>query len=324
MAKPKVIYYKILNFQPESVKLLEKHFDLVHLQSPDDDTPEILGSVDGLMPPLNFLYGRERIDTLNGVKVMGSNCTGAPHVDVEYARSQGIKVMYLREEKAFLKTITSTAELTWALVAAITRRVPAAFDAVCGGRWDRYDWPSPRMLSRMVLGIVGPGRLGSMVARYGKSFGMTVRYYTPSKVPPDVEGLERAESLEDLVSTCDVISLHSHLPVDGKCMFDAAMLAKFKPGSYLVNTARGPLIDGPALLEALEQGRLAGAGIDVHPNEFDPDFKENLGRDPLILYARKHDNLILVPHIGGCTLDSWGKTEQYIIRMMVDVFEGRR
>ena len=324
MARPRVAYYEILKWQPRSVELLEEHFDLVRLQSPDDDTPEIIDSLDGLIPPLNYLYGKEKIDTLNGLKVMGSNCTGAPHIDVEYAKSKGIKVMYLRDEKAFLRTITSTAELTWALVMAITRRVPAVFDAVCGGRWNRYDWSSPRMMSRMVLGIVGPGRLGSMVARYGKVFEMRVRYYTPSKVPPDVEGLERAASLEELVSTCDIISLHSHLPADGKCMFDAAMLAKFKAGSYLVNTARGPLIDGPALIDALERGTIAGAAIDVHPTEFDPGFRENLGRDPLILYAREHDNLILVPHIGGCTLDSWQKTEEYVIRMMVDAFEGRR
>ena len=324
MAKPKVAYYEILKLQPRSVELLEEHFDLVRLQSPDDDTPAIMDSLDGLIPPLNYLYGKEKIDTLNGLKVMGSNCTGAPHIDVEYAKSKGIKVMYLREEKAFLKTITSTAELTWALVMAITRRLPAVCDAVCGGRWNRYDWASPRMMSRMVLGIVGPGRLGSMVARYGKVFDMTVRYYTPSTIPPEVEGLERAESLEELVSTCDIVSLHSHLPADGRCMFDAAMLANFRPGSYLVNTARGPLIDGPALIDALERGTLAGAAIDVHPNEFEKGFRENLDRDPLILHAREHDNLILVPHIGGCTLDSWQKTEEYVIRMMVDAFEGRR
>jgi phosphoglycerate dehydrogenase-like enzyme len=136
--------------------------------------------------------------------------------------------------------------------------------------------------------------------------------------------VERVGTLEELVAVSDAVSLHSHLPEGNSCMFDAKMLAKFKPGSYLINTARGPLIDDIALIDALKNGALAGAGIDVHPKEFEPGFFENLDKDPLIRYATQHDNLILTPHIAGCTYDAWQMTEQHVIRMMIEAFDGKR
>lgn len=320
MKRPKVAYYEINGFQPTNVELLERSFDLVRLNSPNEDTPEILASVDGIVAPLQYLYSKEKLDTFPRLKVICTNCTGAPHVDIGYAESRGIRVMYLRHEKEFLRKITPTAELTWGLLLCVTRRIPGAFSAVCSGKWNRHDWPAPQMLSRMSLGIVGLGRLGTMVARYGKTFDMTVRYYTTSSLEPMLDGIHAVQSLEELVSLSDVVSLHSHLPEDGKCMIDAEVLGKFKHGSYLINTARGPLVDGDALVEALQSGRLAGAGIDVHPREFEKGFLDSIEEDCLIQYAREHDNLILTPHIGGCTVDAWEMTEAHVIQMMIKAF----
>ncbi len=324
MSKPKVIYYGVSEYQPESIQMMEDNFDLVRLNTPDEDTLELLSSVDGIIAPLKFLYDKEKIDSFSKLKIIGTACTGAPHVDVEYANSKGIKVMYLRHEKEFLKTITPTAEMSFALLFAVSRRIPWAFKAVCGGTWNRNDWPSQRMLSRMDLGIVGLGRLGIMVARYGKAFEMKVRYFDPFVDEPEVDNLERVSSLEELVSKSDVISLHTHLPEGDGHMIDAEMLSKFKTGSYLINTARGPLIDEQALIEALKNGPLAGAGIDVHPLEFEKGFFDNLNDDPLIQYAKEHDNLVLAPHIGGCSVDAWRITQEHVIGMMIDAFESRK
>ena len=324
MAKPKVAYYEIQNYQPASIGMLEKAFDLIRLQTPDDDTPELLNSLDGVIAPLKYLYNKQKIDSFAKLKVIGANCTGAPHIDIPYAESKGIKVMYLRHEKEFLKKITPTAEMAWGLLLAVSRRIPWAFDAVCAGTWDRTDWPAEKMMSRMALGIVGIGRIGIMVARYGRAFDMKVRYYDPFVKNLDAEGMEKVGTLEELVAVSDAVSLHSHLPEGNGCMFGAKMLSKFKPGSYLINTARGPLIDDLALINALKNGPLAGAGIDVHPKEFEPDFFENLDTDPLIRYAREHDNLILTPHIAGCTYDGWQMTEEHVIGMMIDAFNGKR
>lgn len=173
------------------------------------------------------------------------------------------------------------------------------------------------MLSSLSLGIVGHGRLGTMVARYGKAFGMTVRYYDPF-VARSSEGAERLESLEALVEQSDVVVILVPHEKSTEGMFSREIFARFKPGSYLINTARGELIDWNALLENLQSGHLAGAALDVFEGEFIPGFTERFPEHPVLRYAREHDNLILTPHIGGSTIDAWRLTEAHAIEMALN------
>ncbi|HCC54602.1 MAG TPA: hydroxyacid dehydrogenase [Desulfobulbaceae bacterium] len=319
--KPVALYYRMLKYQPENLARLEREFELEILDTPAQDTTELLGRVDVLFAPLGYMVDQVKIDACPNLKAIVSNTTGHPHIDVEYARSKGIYVACLKFAQDFLGSITPTAELTWGLIIALTRNLWPACRSVLAGQWDRRPFGSPSMLSRLSLGIIGHGRLGTLVARYGRAFGMTVRYYDPY-VASSSEGAERMESLIDLVSSSNVVTLHVPHEKETEGMVSRELLAAFKPGSYLINTARGELLDWGALLDAMQSGHLAGAALDVFEGEFVPGFAEQFPEHPVLRYAREHDNLIFTPHIGGSTVDAWRLTEAHAIEMALAHLRG--
>jgi len=312
--RPRGLYYRILRYQPQNYQRLQEAFDLIELDDPSQDTPDVLRQVQVLFAPLGFAVDKRKIDACPGLSVIASNTTGHPHIDVEYARRKGIAVACLKFAPEFLRSITPTAELTWGLIIALTRHVIPAHLAALSGTWDRRPFPGVAMLSRMALGIVGHGRLGGMVARYGRASGMRVLYYDPY-VQQSSEGAERCLSLQELVGRSDVVSIHVPHEADTEKIFDKELFGRFKRGAYLVNTARGELLDWEALLEALKSGQLAGAALDVFEGEFEPGFAARFKTHPLLEYARSHPNVILTPHIGGSTVDAWAMTEAHTIDM---------
>lgn len=318
MAKPKLLYYKMLQYQPESLALLREHFEVVERDTPASDDDALLADVEVALAPLGHFFGPAKMDKCRALKVIGSNTTGHPHIDVEYARAKGIAVVTLKEEREFLGTITPTAELTWGLLVALTRRMLPAVGSTHQGRWNRRPFPGRRMLSRMSIGIVGLGRLGFKVAQYALKFGMEVSYYDPY-VTSGYPGLRKKASLRELVAGCDVVTVHVPHEKQTEGMFDAEVFGCFRQGAYFVNTSRGELVDHAAFLQALQSGRLAGAAVDVFADEFAPDFEETFRQHPLWRYAREHDNLIITPHIGGSTLDAWGETERHTILRILDI-----
>ena len=256
MGKPRLLYYDVLEYDAESLATLDAEFDVIRLRTPDEDSPEILQGIDAMIAPLGFDCGKAKIDACPKLKAIGSSTTGAPHIDRKYAEEKGVKVIFLGPETEFLDTITCTAEHAWGLLLAVMRRSPWSFQAVQKGKWYRFDWPTPKMLCSLTLGIVGLGRLGRMVATFGKAFRMEVLYYDPYVPESPVPGCIRVGSPEELVSKSDVVSLHAHHTPETDNMFDRALFAKFRPGSYFINTARGELVDHAALLEALETGAM--------------------------------------------------------------------
>lgn len=317
MNKPVALYYRILKYQPDNIEKLTREFDLRQLDDPSQDTAELLSDVEVLFAPLGYIIDHAKIDACPKLKAIVSNTTGHPHIDVDYARSKNVFVACLKFSQDFLRRITPTAELTWGLIIALTRNILPAHRAALDGRWDRRPFGAPAMLSSMSLGIVGHGRLGSMVARYASAFHMTVRYYDPY-VDRSSEGADRVETLEELVEISDIVSIHVPHQDDTEGMFSRDVLARFKPGSYLINTARGELLDWDALLQALRSGHLAGAALDVFEGEFVPGFAKRFYTHPVLEYARNNDNLILTPHIGGSTVDAWRQTELHAIDMALE------
>lgn len=318
--KPIALYYRTLKYQPQNLDRLLSQFELLELENPSQDMPGILGRIEVLFAPLGYLVDRRKIDSCPFLKVIASNTTGHPHIDVEYAQFKGIAVACLKFAPDFLRQITPTAELTWGLIISLTRHLIPAHRAAVNGSWDRRMFGAPAMLSKMALGIVGHGRLGSMVANYGKAFGMKVRYYDPF-VDSSTERAERCSSIEELVGSSDVVSLHIPHERETEGMISREVFARFKPGSYLINTARGELIDWDALLDSLKSGKLAGAALDVFEGEFHPGFLDKFSSHPLLEYAREYSNLILTPHIGGSTKDAWALTEAHTIDMVLEVLK---
>jgi phosphoglycerate dehydrogenase-like enzyme len=315
--KPVALYYSMLKFQPSTMSMLKEFFQVVTLENPSFDTSMLLGSVEILFAPMGYKTDQEKIDRCPKLKVIASNTTGHPHIDIEYAQAVGVRVVTLKADHEFLATITPTAELTWGLIIALTRNVVPAVVSVRNGEWDRRNFGGAKMLSRMSLGVVGYGRLGKMVGKYGQGMGMNVGFYDPFvKTNDDVT---RYHTLEDLVRASDVVTLHVPHEKETENLFDDNVFAEFRSDAYFVNTARGELIDHDALLHALMEGKLAGAALDVIEGEFDPGFQ--VQRNRLWDYAVQNDNLILTPHIGGSTRDAWAETEQHTVKKVLKEFK---
>jgi D-3-phosphoglycerate dehydrogenase len=246
------------------------------------------------------------------IRAVGTPTTGLDHIDVEAARERNVAVLSLKGERAFLDEVYATAEHTFALLLSLIRQIPAAFQAVKDYTWRRDLYRGTELYGK-VLGIVGFGRLGSMIYRYGLAFGMKVLVYDPylRTLPDDV--LECA-SLADLLASSDVISLHVPLNADTEGMFSDEQFALLRPGSVLVNTSRGAIIDEAALLRALRSKSLAGAALDVLCDEH---LLEGDKANPLIEYARNNTNLIITPHIGGATQESVEKADLFLANKIV-------
>jgi D-3-phosphoglycerate dehydrogenase len=240
------------------------------------------------------------------LRVIVSNTTGVPHIDMAAAAARGIAVCALHDEQVFLDSITPTAEHTIGLMLAAWRRIPAAHAAAAAGRWDRRPWPAPRMFSRMRLGLVGMGRLGRKVARIAEAMDMQVGFFDPH-----VQG--GYDTLTELVRRSDILSLHAPANAATHGLVSRAVLEALPRGAMVINTARGELLDVEALLDLLESGHIHAAALDTVDGEYDPEFSRHLAASRLATYARTHDNLLLTPHIGGSTIDAWSETERFVI-----------
>jgi D-3-phosphoglycerate dehydrogenase len=315
--KNSLLYYNILKYQPENLKILQTNFNVVFLENPNYDTSHILNAIDIVIAPLGYFWGEEKINLAPNLKIIASNTTGVPHIDVEYAKQKEIQVLSLKDESAFLSSITPTAELTWGLLIALVRKIAPSFEFVRKGNWDRRPFGGVSMLSKMSLGVAGLGRLGSRVASYGICFGMKVRYFDPNVAGTDIENVERVNTLEELVKQSDVVTIHIPHEAETENLFNEDVLSRFKQGSYLINTSRGELVDHKALLKYLENGTLGGVAMDVFEGEFEKEFTHNFKNHPLLIYAKENDNLLITPHIGGSTIDAWRLTEEFTIKMIL-------
>jgi D-3-phosphoglycerate dehydrogenase len=244
-------------------------------------------------------------------RVLAVPVTGLDHIDPEACAQRGVEVVSLRGETEFLKQVRATAELTVALALSLLRHIPAASQAVRQGIWDR-DRFRGRELFGKTAGIVGMGRLGRIVADYFRAFQMRVIGYDPRPDFP-CEAAERVETLGELLRCSDLVSLHVTYGPETQHLIGTRELGQMRPGAVLLNTSRGGVVDELALLQALESCHLAGAALDVLDSE--PD----IGPDHiLIAYARRHDNLLLVPHLGGNTHESFEKTETFLAERVVE------
>lgn len=240
-----------------------------------------------------------------------SPTTGLTHIDLAACRARGVEVLSLRGETAFLRGIGATAELTWALILAAERNLPDALASVRRGSWDRDPFAGGEVRGK-TLGVIGLGRLGTMVARTALAFGMRVLYADPRR-GARLAGARRV-ALRRLLAESDIVTLHADARPENEGMLGRAEFAAMKRRPLFVNTARGELVDEGALLAALKSGRVRGAALDVLRGEYRNSERERrawLARHPLAAYARRGGNLLLTPHIGGLTRESAARAEDF-------------
>lgn len=255
------------------------------------------------------------METFPRLRWIVSATTGTDHIDVKAAALRGIEVLCLKGEREFLASIPSTAEHTWALLLALVRRIPAATASVAAGHWDRDQFRGAELKGK-TLGIIGLGRTGSKVASYAEAFGMTVGYYDPFQKD---ESYRRFDSIVDLLSWSDVVSVHVHLTNETEGLLGREDLAAIKPGARLVNTSRGRIIDESAAADLIENGTIVGLATDVLTTELDA-----IADSPLHRLVASGANVIITPHIGGATWDAMHTTEEFMAKKLAAAIEADR
>lgn len=273
---------------------------------------KIIAKYDVIVTQLGLHFDACALKHATNLKILATATTGTDHIDLAAAKKQGITVLSLKESKKLLKEIPSTAEHAWGLLLTLLRNTVPATQEVHGGSWDGKLFAGTELKGK-TLGIIGVGRLGTMVAKFGKAFGMNVMGYDIKKIASSVC---QQVFLDTLLKRSDVISLHVHLDPKTQGMIGARELRLMKPSAVVINTARGGIVDEAALLAALKTKRIAGYAADVLGGE--AEFDKNCSKDPLVRYSKTHGNVLITPHIGGRTKEARRTTDIAIARQVRD------
>ena len=274
--------------------------ELFDVRLRDDDTPmtraqlsEAVRSADVLVPTVTDTIDAALLAQAGDkLKLIANYGAGVDHIDVATARQRGVLVSntpgVLTED---------TADMTMALILAVTRRIPEGLAVMQAGDWQ--GWAPTALLGGRVggrrLGILGMGRIGQAVARRARAFGMQVHYHNRKRLRPEIEDALEAtywDSLDQMVARMDVLSINCPSTPSTFHLMNARRLKLMKPTAVIVNTSRGEVIDENALTRMLRAGEIAGAGLDV--------YEKGTAINPRL---RELPNVVLLPHMGSATLE---------------------
>lgn len=270
----------------------EPRFNAEDRSYSSDELVELARGADAIMPCHTERLPAQVIERLpTGIRVISNVSVGVDHVDLAAARARGIIVTNTPDVLS-----DATAEIAMLLMLGAARRAAEGERLVRAARWK--DWSPAFMvgiqMSGKPLGIIGMGRVGQVVARRARGFGMHVHYHNRRALPGAIEqGAVYHETLDDLLPKCRFLSLHCPATPETRFLLNRERLDRLPEGAVVVNTARGALVDDEALIAALRSGKVAAAGLDVYNNE--PDIHPAY---------RALDNVFLLPHIGSATRET--------------------
>jgi len=296
LSKPKVLITR--NFFNEAIDLIKTVAQVEVYPSEEDPIPretllDKVQDIDGLLPMLTDRIDEELFDRSRNLKVVSNYAVGYNNIDVDEATKRNIMITNTPDVLT-----DTTADCAFLLLMAISRRLVEVDNYVRDGKWVKA-W-GPKMLlgsdiTGKTLGIIGLGRIGKAMIPRAQGFKMKVLYHDTSRdIKKEKELKIEYRSLDNILAESDYISLHVPLTDGTHQMINESRLKKMKKTAFLINTSRGPVIDEAALIKALKEKWIAGAGLDVHDKE--PIQLDN----PLL----KLDNVILTPHIGSATIET--------------------
>ncbi len=273
-----------------------------------DQLKEVIGQYDGIIIRSGTKLTKDALANPGQLRAIARAGVGVDNVDVPAATQKGIVVMNTPSGNT-----VSTAELTFSMLLALSRKIPQACESVRKGEWKRSKFSGVEVRNK-TLGIVGLGRIGTQLSRYARAFEMRVIAHDPyvSTERAQQLGIE-AVDLNRLLAESDYISVHTPLTPETKNLLGREAMAKMKPGACILNCARGGIVDEQSLLEALQQGKLAGAAIDVWSQE------PPTGNPLLTL-----ENVVGTPHLGASTKEAQDNVALEAAELMADfLLEGR-
>ena len=275
--------------------------------TPDEPYSTLLGAV-GVVAS-QHVYSGDVMDRAPGLKIIARTGIGYDKVDVAAATARGIAVTNTPDGPTI-----STAEHTITLMLMVAKNIKRSESELRGGGSDFYARHVGVELAGLTLGLVGYGRIARQVAAIGTGLGMTIATFDPYLDPEDFVGAARCETLAELAELVDVLSLHVPLTGTNQHLIDRDVIARMKPGSILINTARGGLVDTRALGEALESGHLFGAGLDVtDPEPLPPDH-------PLL----QRLDVVVTPHVAAGTAGAKRRIFNSAFDQVIQVINGQR
>lgn len=276
-----------------------------------DEVLDVIGDYDALLSMWNFPVDKRLLDAAHKLKIVANFAVGYDNIDVVEATTHGVTIANTPDP-----VTAPTADIAVGLMIDVMRGITSFDKLQRKGNYVKGIMKNlGTSLSGKRLGILGMGRIGKAVAKRALSFGMEIVYNNRNRltVADEQEYLARYVGLDELFSTADVVSINAPLTPETFHIVDAARLAQMKPSAFLINTARGPLVDEKALVEALRNGTIAGAGLDVY------EFNDAVTDELLAL-----DNTVLTPHIGTQTVDGRREMAQFAATNIVNFFFGGR
>lgn len=279
---------------------------VVDVSAEPDRLAEEIADAQALLVRSRTKVGEDLLAAARKLRVIGRAGVGVDNIDLAAAARHGVLVV-----NAPTSNLISAVEHTFALLLTLARHLPAAHRSMVGGGWDRKRFSGVE-LSAKTLGVVGYGKIGRGVAARARAFDMNVVAHDPHLGPAEGErlGVELV-SLDDLLARADMVTLHVPLTPETRGLLDASRLAAMKPGALLINCSRGGVVDEAALLDALDSGALAGAGLDVFATEPLADFR-----------LAAHPRVVATPHLGASTREAQERISLEAARMVLAALGG--
>lgn len=293
------------DFSDHAIKSLKKIGSVDVFDPSKSDIASFLKDKEVLFVRLKWYLNEELLEGAKNLKYICSPTTGSNHIDLSYLESKNITLISLKGESAFLSNIRATPEHTFGLVLALLRKYKFVFSRA--PEFKERDAYKGEEIYRKRVGIIGFGRVGTLMARYLEAFNAEVSFVD---IRPDIQtSIKRYDTLKLLIENNDIIILSCNYTKENEKMMNKDVL-KWMKDKYFINTARGELVDEDALIEYLESDHFKGVALDVLANETGT---HNLSR----IRALTHDkNVILTPHISGATVESMATTEEFIVKKL--------
>lgn len=310
-AKPKV--YAIVAIEEDLEEKIRAVCDLekIDMATPREEMLRTIHDADGILLTPRVRADGEFFDAAPKLKVISTTSVGYDPFDIPAATARGVVVCHTPGVLT-----AAVANLTVALIYSLALKLFEHEPYVRSGGWARREQPPALAMDIQgkTLGVIGFGRIGQEVTRRMQALGMKTLWYDVFDTPHPSAPASEYRSLHDLLAESDFVSLHTNLDATSRHLIGAAELQRMKPTAFLVNTARGPLVDQAALTEALQSGQIAGAALDVLEQE-PPD--EN---DPIV----RLPNVICFPHIGTATVETRRAMRAFAVDNLLAVLMGQR
>lgn len=292
---------------PDAIETLRQKHDVICAFSAKEETlKEVVGDREVIILRSGVQITAEVMACAPDLKLLIRAGSGFDNIDLDYVQAHNIRLIRIPGPGA-----KAVAEMSFALMLALARNLLVADRLTRQGHWAKHQLTG-QLLTGKRLGVVGAGNIGTRVGKLGVAWGMEAIGCVEPATPEEAARLKaagiRMTDFDEVISTSDFISLHVPLNQHTRNLIGSQELAMMKPGAYLVNLARGGVVNEQALYDALTQGRLAGAGVDVHVNEGEGKVS------PLADLS----NVILTPHIGAGTIDSQREIGDIIIQTLSD------